>query len=293
MKLSVIIPCHPSSRPTLPRTLQSLERASSGLDVETLVIADDDSRGPSWARNRGLDRASGDFVFFVDADDSVRPGFFRGLSALIDVSKADFALSSLDLAPLKRDYNLIGNESIRAAMLPAFFGYSFADVRRWNAGGSLFARREFGTVWRGVYRRDFLERHRIRFDEELRLNEDAPFIAECAARAERVASTSEVFYDYVPGPKGLLKTSPGTDRYWNYKFAALENRKAIAARVGGDVLDHFAASAVFSALELFRARQDWRRYAADPFVRASLRSFPLSLRHPLTAGAVSLLRALS
>lgn len=208
-------------------------------------------------------------------------------------SGADFALSSFDLAPLKRDYNLAGNRRIREEMVPAFFGYSFEDVRRWNAGGGLSERRELGGVWRGVYRHDFLECHGIRFDESLRLYEDAPFVAECAARAERVASTPEVFYDYVPGPQGLLKTSPGTDRYWNYKFAALENRKAIAARVGGDVLDHFSASAVFSALELFKARQDWRRYAADPFVRASLRSFPLSLRHPLTAGAVAFLRALS
>ena len=290
MKLSAIIPAH-KAEATLPRTLRSLEAAAKGLNVETVVVRDDAGRGLSWARNQGLDRATGDVVFFVDADDTVKPDYFQRLAGELEATGADFILSSFDYAPLRRDYNLTGNAAIREAMLPAFFGYSFEDVRRWNAGGSLAARREQGGVWRGAYRRDFIERHRIRFDENLRLYEDSPFIAECAARAEKVASIPDVLYEYVPGPNGILATSLGTDRYWTYKFAALENRKAIAARVGGDVLRYFAASAVFSALELLKARKGWRRYVADSFVRGAVREFPRSARHFVTAGAVTVLDA--
>ena len=52
----------------------------------------------------------------------------------------------------------------------------------------------------------------------------------------------------------------------------------------------FAASAVFSALELLKARRDWRRYIGDPFVAESIRAFPCSARHPLVAAAVAFLR---
>lgn len=254
------------------------------------MVDDLDSRGLSWARNEGLSRAKGDAIFFVDADDTVKPDFFRRLVAALEGGHADFALSSFDYAPLKRDYNISGNEAIREAMLPAFFGYSFDDVRRWNAGGDLHERREQGGVWRCVFRRDFLERYTIRFDENLRLYEDSPFVAECAARAERVVSIPDVLYEYVPGEAGILATETRSERYWDYKFAALANRKAIAERVGGDVMRFFAASAVFSALELLKAHRDWRRYVADPFVAESLRAFPRSLRHPLAAAAVSFLR---
>ena len=72
MKLSVIVPCH-NAKETLPAALRSIEIASEGLDVETVVIDDPEGRGPSWARNRGLDKAAGDVVFFVDADDTVEP----------------------------------------------------------------------------------------------------------------------------------------------------------------------------------------------------------------------------
>lgn len=292
MKASVIIPCHPRNLPTLPRARESVAAAAKGLDAEVLVVEDPESRGLSWARNEGLRRATGDVVFFVDADDAVRLTYLSTLMRVLVQTGADFALSSFDLSPLKRDYGLMGNAAIREAMLPAFFGLSFEDVRRWNAGGGLLDRREQGGVWRCAFRRDFLERHAIRFDEGLRLYEDAPFIAECVCRAERVASVPDVLYDYAPGPQGILATSLGTDRYFAYKFDALRNRRAIAARVGGDVMRHFAGSAALSALELLRARRGFFRYAQDPFVRESLRGFPTSWRHPLVAAAVGLCRRL-
>ena len=289
MKLSAIIPAH-KAEATLPRTLRSLEAAAEGLDVETVLVRDDEGRGLSWARNQGLGRATGDVIFFVDADDTVKRDYFRRHAEVLESSGADFVLSSFDMAPLKRDYNLVGTAAIREVMLPAFFGYTFEDVRRWNRGGALAARRELGGVWRCAFRRDFLERHHLRFDENLRLFEDSPFIAECAARAEKVASVPEVLYEYVPNPKGLMKSSLGTDRYWSYKFAALENRKAIAARIGEDVLERFGASIVFSALELLKARKGFVRYAADPLVAKAFAAFPVSVRHPLVAAAVLALR---
>ena len=288
MKLSVIIPAY-KAEATLPRTLKSIEVAAAGLDVETIVIHDDTARGLPWARNQGLARATGDAVFFVDADDTVRPGFFRRLVEALETSGADFVLSNYEIFPMKRDYNLVGNAEIRRVMLPAFFGYAFEDVERWNRGGRLDARREQGGVCRCVFRRSFLEKYAIRFDETLRMYEDAPFIAECVARAEKVASIPDVLYDYVPSPTGICATMIGSERYYDYKFFALRNRQAIAARVGGDVLQYFRASAVFTTLELLKARKDWRRYASDPFVRQAIKAFPISWRHPLVAAGVFIL----
>ena len=293
MKASVIIPCHPRNRPTLARTRASVDAAAKGLDVEVIVVDDAESRGPSWARNEGLRRAAGDVVFFVDADDTVRINYFSTLMNVLVQTGADFVLSGFGAAPLKRDYNLVGNPAIRTVLLPAFFGFSFSDVRRWNEGGDLFARRELGTVWRCAFSRAFLERHAIRFDESLRLYEDAAFLAECAGFAERVASISDVLYDYAPNAGGVDSARLDPDVYYPYKFAALRNRQAIAARIGGDTMRYFEASAAFSALELLKARRGFRRYARDPFVLKSLMKFPISLSHPLTAAAILAARILA
>ena len=224
----------------------------------------------------------------MDADDTVRPAFFKRMLDVLETSDADFAISSFDYSPQKRDYNISGNAEIREAMLPAFFGYTFDDVRRWNAGGDLHARREQGSVYLCAFRRSFLDRHSIRFDESLRFYEDSPFIAECSCFADKVASIADVLYEYVPGPSGLLSTELRTPRYYDYKFAALANRKAIAARAGFDVVRYFGASMVFSAIELFRARRGFFRYAEDPLVARAFREFPVSARHPAAALAVKL-----
>ena len=94
MKASVIIPSH-NAQSTLPLALRSVEEAAKGLDVEVIVIEDESGRGPSWARNRGLDRATGEVVFFVDADDTVDREFFSAPLSELNRSGAEMCFFEL------------------------------------------------------------------------------------------------------------------------------------------------------------------------------------------------------
>ena len=90
MDASVIIPAH-RAEATLPETLRSVEAARAAFpgESEIVVVDDPDGRGPSWARNRGLDRARGEYVFFCDADDLARPDFLsRPVAALAESGAA-------------------------------------------------------------------------------------------------------------------------------------------------------------------------------------------------------------
>lgn len=298
----MIIPSHRSQQ-TLPRTLQSLEVAANGLEIETVVIEDAEGRGPSWARNRGLDRATGDIVFFCDADDAVRPDFFRVPIAALESSGADLCFFSYAGGPKLEASDISGCDAVRARYLPAFFGYSFDDVRRWNSGGSLMARKEHGQVWRCAYSRSFLQRNKIRFDERIRLYEDAAFLSECVAFATRVVSVPDCLYDYAPSSSGNMATGANSRRHWDYKFLAMEFRKRLDDATGGAVWRYCEASCVFSALEMMRLwrsagltfaefREGLSRYLGDGRVAGAVRRFPLSVRHPLTAAAVLALRGL-
>lgn len=67
--VSVVIPYGPEFTPE-----ELLERAKStvqaqNVPTELVIVEDVESRGPSWARNRGLDRADTRYVALLDADD--------------------------------------------------------------------------------------------------------------------------------------------------------------------------------------------------------------------------------
>ena len=298
MKLSVIIPAHRAEK-TLPRTLESVNAAgvrwseatgSRPTDVEVVVSWDREGRGPSWARNRGLERATGDYVFFCDADDVVAADFFLKPAEALTRTGAEMCLFGFNGLLPRRDYDLVGNEAVRAVFLPAVFGYSFDDVRRWNRGGDLWASREWAMVWRVAFRRDFLLRHALRFDEEVRYCEDAMFLSECATRCERMCSVAASLYEYRDEATGLLAEGRRGADGGAFRFQMLAFRKRLDAACGGGLWPLGEGSVVFSAIRLFREHGDWRRFVADPDVRRALRGFPLSLRHPLVAAAVLCLR---
>lgn len=67
--VSVVIPYGPEFTPR--DMLEAAEESARSQDVpvELVVVEDADSRGPSWARNRGIERVSNRYVAFLDADD--------------------------------------------------------------------------------------------------------------------------------------------------------------------------------------------------------------------------------
>ena len=301
MTASIIIP-HRNSSKTLPRTLESLDKAAKGMDVEMILIEDVDGRGPSWARNRGLEKARGEFVFFVDADDTVEQEFLRRPMAELNRTGADLCFFTYNSGPELNRYVLKTNEEVRSAYLPAFFGYSFNDVKRWNQGGDLMLLKELGQVWRLAYRREFLEKHKIRFDENMTLFEDAAFISNCVAFASSSVSIPDKLYSYTPSPEGNLASGLDSRRHWEYKIASKRFRVRLDEATGGKIWRYCEASIVFSALEMLRlgkkaglSRKEraagLAEYLSDEKVRDAIRAFPVSwLRHPLVALGVSYLR---
>lgn len=72
---SVVIPVAPAHEHLVQQAVLSVEAQT--VPCEAIVMLDTNRRGPAWARNRGIEKASTKFVTFLDADDLLMPDFLE------------------------------------------------------------------------------------------------------------------------------------------------------------------------------------------------------------------------
>lgn len=86
--VSVVVPT--VGRGSLDRCLEAL-RAQTLAPHEIVVVEDTDRRGPSWARNEGIRRSTGEVVAFTDDDCVPPPNWLEVLTGALDRFGAEVA----------------------------------------------------------------------------------------------------------------------------------------------------------------------------------------------------------
>jgi succinoglycan biosynthesis protein ExoU len=138
------------------------ERIGDRIILERL----DRNKGPSAARNRGLELSTAPWIAVLDGDDYFCPGRIK---ALLDASEgADFVaddqiqIAEGEDATLFGD-PLIGHENVMTLDFATFVAENISKGSR--------LRKEFGFL-KPMMRRSFLDLKQLRYSEELRLGED-------------------------------------------------------------------------------------------------------------------------
>lgn len=203
-KYSVIIPAY-NAEHTLPRCLNSL-CSQIRDDIEIIVVNDGstdeteeicqnyaqqypqirsfskENGGVSSARNLGLDKASGEYVLFVDSDDYVSEDYFSVLDQRL-TEKWDFLLfeskvydgTSFTHRPITAEKARTQEET--ATLL-----------------SSALKRQMLNSPCNKAYKHSILEEFNIRFDTRLPIGEDKVFVVNFAAHASCAMFISKPIY---------------------------------------------------------------------------------------------------
>ncbi|MFK8910677.1 CDP-glycerol glycerophosphotransferase family protein [Streptomyces sp. YS-3] len=244
-------------------------------DRRVRAVRLDATTGPGPARNAGLARATGDYVLFLDGDDTLVPGALRAVADRLketgdpDVLVYDYARTSWS------------GELVRDTATPRLTGTGPAAFRLTEAGPAAFRlmdRPELlglpSAVGNQAYRREFVEEQGFGFHPGC--YEDVPWTCTALMAAESLATLDRVCVHYRRRRRGGVLSTAGRrhfDLFEQYErvFAFLDARPELAPLhplIFRRMADHFLA--VFtsrvrlprgSRAEFFRcARAQYRRH---------------------------------
>ncbi|MEV0650299.1 glycosyltransferase [Phytomonospora sp. NPDC050363] len=138
------------------------------------VIHQENSGGPGKPCNVGLDNATGEYVYFVGADDYLGPKALEKMLAMARKADSDIVLGKMVPAPG------FGNRAPRG-----MWGRTEAKV-------DLFSSQIYLALSQvKLYRRAFVERHGLRFPTGQMVSSDQPFAAEAYFRAEVISVVAD------------------------------------------------------------------------------------------------------
>lgn len=217
-KISVIIPVYNSSgyleecvNSILRQTYKNLEvvlvddgSRDNSLELckklqsedSRIVVSHQENAGPGAARNKGIEVATGDYIAFVDSDDSILDNMYEVLMALMQEHNADLVCSSLSE----------NQEEVRIKVL--------------NREEALYARLKTHEISDSscdkLYKRDLFINHKYPCDRLL--SEDSALIYRLVSESKVTVITNQQFYTirqtngslsrrkYVPGFRYTILT---------------------------------------------------------------------------------------
>lgn len=218
MKLSVIIPVY-NVEQTLCRCVESV-LVQSFRDYEVILVddgasgrcadicdafADKDERihvihksngGLSSARNAGIDIAKGDYMMFIDSDDTIAQDT---IARLMDIMSAHCEYDMLEY-PVYEHYGEPKKQCLRT-----FENREYDDMQAYWFGENAY---RHTYAWNKIYRRELFDG--VRFPEG-RYFEDVYTLPKLLNHCRTVATTNAGLYYYHHNSNGITATAGGKE----------------------------------------------------------------------------------
>ncbi len=300
MKLSIIIPAYKAQK-NISRCLESIFTGDNGFtDYEVIIVSDDEidqeweklnriidsitrkhrktarclrnarAKGVSGARNTGLDVANGEYIWFVDSDDTVRANWQRFFENEVLTNCADLIVAGYVVLQNGKCENEHSMKDYCLLEIDVFLSSYFQSLQmKWM----------INPVWNKIFRKERIET--IRFQEGYSMGEDLLFVLSVLKASKRVCLSLNSIYNYHLGENdnSLCSSFHKDAIYMTFMTWQLERELLDVhnVRIQPDICNFFAENKYAYEIDLFTEyKGSWSDFIFIENKAAEIR-FPESL----------------
>ena len=246
IKVSVVVPVY-NAENTIQRCIDSIT-AQTLQDIEIILVDDGSSdetarildsystmdnilvfhlphSGVSSCRNYGIEKASGEFIGFVDADDYIEKTMYEKMYSSAVANKVDAAVCRYCQEDV---FNNVKNLSKKYVSSDVVIDSNTIKQIAIEQGKQPF----FWFTWKCIYRRELLLDHQIRYIDHI-LGEDTVFNLDAFLSADSLFQIDAPLYHYVGNPESTMRKKHKDnfvnllDEYYQRKIEVYEKHHLI------------------------------------------------------------------
>lgn len=189
---------------------------------DRIILVNGENEGPSVARNKGLELATGDYCMFVDGDDYIEEDTLGILAN--EMQEKDYQIIFYG------NYNdtYINNEYIRTGENKCS-EYEFDNNEEFKKNYvELLNHFMVNQVWNKIYKKSFIDEVGTSFPKGMNYSEDIIFNIKLYKKLQRGKVLNKSFYHYVNHKGDSLCSTFNINKFNDMKYAYIKIKEEVA-----------------------------------------------------------------